>query len=49
MITTPAAAVQALVAEMLEGPRFTVVDNLSVTEPETPSDVSGAFVMWPMA
>jgi acylphosphatase len=39
-------AVEALVAEMRKGPRFAVVDSVSVSElGETPGDDGGAFVI----
>jgi acylphosphatase len=40
------AAVEALVAEMRNGPQFATVNSVSVTEfDETPGDDSGAFVI----
>src|SRR5580700_3786748 len=40
------AAVEALVAEMRQGPRFADVNSVSVTElDETPGDDGGAFVI----
>jgi len=44
----PPAAVEALIAEMRKGPRFAVVDALSVIEHDpTPGDDNGAFVIRP--
>jgi acylphosphatase len=46
----PPDAVEALVVEMRKGPRFAVVESLSVIEhDETPGDNNGAFVIRPMA
>jgi len=46
----PPDAVEALVVEMRKGPRFAVVECLSVIEhDETPGDNNGAFVIRPMA
>ncbi|HEY1863042.1 MAG TPA: acylphosphatase [Roseiarcus sp.] len=46
LIRGPAVAVDALVAEMRSGPRFAVVDGLSVTEPdEMDGDDSGTFII----
>ena len=46
VIRGPAAAVEALIAEMRKGPRFATVNCVSVTElDETPGDDSGAFVI----
>jgi acylphosphatase len=40
------AGVEALIAEMREGPRFAVVQNLSVIEHDgTPADDSGTFIV----
>jgi acylphosphatase len=48
LIRGPPAAVEALVAEMRQGPRFADVSSVSVTEPdETHSDDSAAFVIRP--
>jgi acylphosphatase len=42
------AAVEALIAEMRQGPRFAIVDNLSMIEHDEPGgDDSGAFVIRP--
>jgi acylphosphatase len=42
------AAVEALIAEMRQGPRFAIVDNLSVIDPDEPGgDDGGAFVIRP--
>jgi acylphosphatase len=42
------AAVEALIAEMRQGPRLAIVDNLSVTEHDEPGgDDGGAFVIRP--
>jgi acylphosphatase len=42
------AAVESLIAEMRQGPRFAIVDNLSVTEHDEPGgDDGGAFVIRP--
>jgi acylphosphatase len=46
LIHGPPAAVEALVAEMRQGPRFADVNSVSVTEfDETPADEGGAFVI----
>ena len=46
LIRGPPAAVEALVAEMREGPRFADVNSVSVAElDETPGDDGGAFVI----
>ena len=43
-------AVEALVAEMRQGPRFAVIDNLNMTEcHETDGGENGAFVIRPTA
>jgi len=40
------AAVEALIAEMRQGPRFAIVDNLSVIDHDEPGgDDGGAFVI----
>jgi acylphosphatase len=40
------SAVEALIAEMRQGPRFASVDNLSVTEHDDPGgDDGGTFVI----
>jgi acylphosphatase len=42
------AAVEALIAEMRQGPRFAIVDNLSVIDPDEPGgDDGGAFDIRP--
>jgi acylphosphatase len=42
------AAVEALVAEMRQGPRFAIVDNLSVIDHDEPGgDDGGTFVIQP--
>ena len=42
------AAVEALIAEMRQGPRFAIVDNLSVIDHDEPGgDDGGAFVIRP--
>jgi acylphosphatase len=42
------AAIEALVAEMREGPRFAEVENLSVIDhDETDGGGGSAFVIWP--
>ena len=49
-ICVPSAAVQALIAEMSQGPRFAVVNGMSATDlDETPGDGSGAFIIRPTA
>jgi acylphosphatase len=46
LICGPPAAVEALVAEMRKGPRFALVESLSVIEhDETDGDDSGAFII----
>ena len=46
LIRGPPAAVEALVAEMRQGPRFADVNSVCVTElDETPGDDGGAFVI----
>ena len=46
VIRGPAAAVEALIAEMRKGPRFATVNSVSVTQlDETPGDDGGAFVI----
>jgi acylphosphatase len=46
LIRGPPAAVGALIAEMRKGPRFAVVDSVSVTElDETSRGDDGAFVI----
>jgi acylphosphatase len=46
LICGPPAAVEALVAEMRRGPRFAVVESLSVIEhDETHRDDSGTFIV----
>ncbi|HEY6520343.1 MAG TPA: acylphosphatase [Roseiarcus sp.] len=46
LIRGPPAAVEALVAEMRQGPRFADVDSVRVTEvDQTPGDNSAAFVI----
>jgi acylphosphatase len=48
LIRGPPAAVEALVAEMRQGPRFATVNSVSVTElDETPGGDSAAFVILP--
>jgi acylphosphatase len=44
----PPPAVEALIAEMREGPRFARVDSLSVSEHEEAHHDSGRFVVRPM-
>jgi acylphosphatase len=42
------AAVEALIAEMRQGPRFAIVENLSVIDPDEPGgDDGGTFVVRP--
>jgi acylphosphatase len=49
LICGPPAAVEALIGEMREGPRFAEVENLSATEhDDTPGDDS-AFLIRPTA
>jgi acylphosphatase len=44
----PPDAVEALIAEMRQGPRFAMVDSLSVIEHHvTPDDDNGTFVIRP--
>ena len=46
VIRGPAAAVEALIAEMRKGSRFATVNSVSVTElDEMPGDDGGAFVI----
>jgi acylphosphatase len=46
LIRGPPPAVEALVAEMRQGPRFADVNGVSVSElDETPGDDGGAFVI----
>ena len=46
VVRGPPAAVEALIAEMRQGPRFANVNSVSVTElDETPGDDDGAFVI----
>ena len=48
LICGPAVAVEALVAEMRKGPRFALVESLSVIEHnETNRDDGGAFIIRP--
>lgn len=50
LIFGPAAAVEALIAEMRKGPRFATVNGVSVTAlDETLGNESGAFVILPTA
>ena len=46
LVRGPPAQVEALIAEMRRGPRFAVVERLSVSEHEgTPNDDGGTFVV----
>jgi acylphosphatase len=46
LIRGPPAAVEALIAEMRQGPRFATINSVSVTElNETPGGDCGAFVI----
>jgi acylphosphatase len=46
LIRGPPAAVEALIAEMRQGPRYADVNSVSVTEVDgTPGDDDGAFVV----
>ena len=46
LIRGPPASVEALIAEMRQGPRFATINSVSVTElDETPGDDCGAFVI----
>ena len=47
LICGPRAAVEALIAEMRNGPRSAVVDNLGVAERDGDGDDGGAFVIRP--
>ena len=48
LIRGPPAAVEALIVEMRQGPRFATVNSVSVTELDgTPGDASSAFVIRP--
>jgi acylphosphatase len=47
LIRGPRAALEALIAEMRNGPRSAVVDNLSVAERDGDGDDRGAFVIRP--
>jgi len=48
LIRGPPTAVEALVTEMRQGPRFATVNSVSVTElDETPGGDSAAFVILP--
>jgi acylphosphatase len=45
LVRGPPASVEALIAEMRRGPRFAIVERLSVTERDEPrGDDSGTFV-----
>jgi acylphosphatase len=46
LVRGPPASVEALIAEMREGPRFAAVERLNVIEhDETPGDDGGTFVV----
>jgi acylphosphatase len=50
LICGPPAAMEALIAEMREGPRFATVNSLTVTAlEETPDNDGGTFVILPTA
>ena len=50
LVRGSSAGVEALIAAMRQGPRFAVVDSLSVIEhDETPGDDRGTFVIRPTA